>query len=230
MPYIELNTRVRNEADLVLAVGTRFGETDWWGKPPYWRSTAEQRMIQVDVDEQVLGLNKPIDLADRRRRARVPHGACSASSPSATSPTARASTRGEAARIPSGACDARAALDAARAAVGAPMHSSHVAPICQEVFDDDAVLVIDGGNTAIWANLYHEVRVPHTLLSTYKFGMLGAGVGQALGAQAALPGPAGLLHHRATARWGSTPRRSRPPCATTCRSCSSCCATGSGAW
>ena len=55
------------------------------------------------------------------------------------------------------------------------MHSAHVAPICQEVFDDDAVLVIDGGNTAIWANLYHEVRRPHTLLSTWKFGMLGAG-------------------------------------------------------
>ena len=67
------------------------------------------------------------------------------------------------------------------------MHSSHVAPLCQEVFDDDAVLVIDGGNTAIWANLYHEVRRPHTLLSTYKFGMLGAGAGQALGARAALP-------------------------------------------
>ena len=27
---------VRREADVVLALGTRFGETDWWGKPPYW--------------------------------------------------------------------------------------------------------------------------------------------------------------------------------------------------
>ena len=34
--------------------------------------------------------------------------------------------------------------------------------VCQEVFDDDAVLVIDGGNTAVWANLYHEIRVPDT--------------------------------------------------------------------
>jgi acetolactate synthase-1/2/3 large subunit len=57
----------------------------------------------------------------------------------------------------------------------------------QEIFPDDTVLVVDGGNTAIWANLYHEVRVPHTMLSTYKFGMLGAGVGQALGAKVALP-------------------------------------------
>ena len=62
MPYVELTNRVRNDADVVLALGTRFGETDWWGKPPYWRAAAEQRVVQVDVDEQMLGLNKPIDL------------------------------------------------------------------------------------------------------------------------------------------------------------------------
>ncbi len=37
MPFIPLNNEVRNDADLVLAVGTRLGETDWWGKAPYWR-------------------------------------------------------------------------------------------------------------------------------------------------------------------------------------------------
>ena len=186
MSYIELNTRVRNEADLVLAVGTRFGETDWWGKPPYWRSTAEQRVIQVDVDEQVLGLNKPVDVAivaDARAFLTALLGELAERDLSD-----RALAREVKLREYRAACDdTRASLDAARAAVGTPMHSSHVAPICQEVFDDDAVLVIDGGNTAIWANLYHEVRRPHTLLSTYKFGMLGAGVGQALGARAAFP-------------------------------------------
>ena len=53
--------------------------------------------------------------------------------------------------------------------------------------EEDAVLVIDGGNTAIWANLFHEVRVPGTLLSTFKFGMLGAGVAQAVAAKVAHP-------------------------------------------
>ncbi len=186
MSHIELNNRVRNEADLVLALGTRFGETDWWGKPPYWRSPADQRMIQVDVDEQVLGLNKPVDVAvvaDVRVFLTALIGELDERDLSD-----RALAREATLREYGAACDdARAALDAARAAIGTPMHSSHVAPICQEVFDEDAVLVIDGGNTAIWANLYHEVRRPHTLLSTYKFGMLGAGVGQALGARVALP-------------------------------------------
>ena len=63
MPYVELNNQLRNAADVVLILGSRVGETDWWGKPPYWRSPSEQRAIQVDIDEEVLGLNKPIDLA-----------------------------------------------------------------------------------------------------------------------------------------------------------------------
>ena len=124
---------------------------------------------------------------DRCRRSRVPHRAPRRAGRARLLGSSRP-TRGQAARVRSGArTKLAAALDAARAEGGAPIHSAHVAPICQEVFDDDSVLVIDGGNTAIWANLYHEARVPHTLLSTWKFGMLGACLGQALGAQAAFP-------------------------------------------
>jgi acetolactate synthase-1/2/3 large subunit len=186
MSYIELNNRVRNEADLLLALGTRFGETDWWGKPPYWRSPQEQELIQVDIDEEVLGQNKPLDLAivadvktfltlllaEIKERRESPHVA------------GRESKLAEYAEAK---LAARRELDEMLAKETELVHSSRVAAICREVFDDDAILVADGGNTAIWANLYHEVRVPHTLLSTYKFGMLGAGVAQALGAKVACP-------------------------------------------
>jgi acetolactate synthase-1/2/3 large subunit len=67
------------------------------------------------------------------------------------------------------------------------MNSAHVASVCRDFFSDDAILVADGGNTTIWASFYHEMRVPNTLLSTFKFGMLGAGVAQALGAAVAFP-------------------------------------------
>ena len=52
---------------------------------------------------------------------------------------------------------------------------------------DDTVWVFDGGNTTVWANFFHEARVPRSVLSTFKFGMLGAGMGQAVGAQVAAP-------------------------------------------
>src|SRR5690606_5411595 len=55
MPHVKLNHVVRNEADVVLVIGTRLGETDWWGRPPYWRKPAEQTTIQVDVDADMLG-------------------------------------------------------------------------------------------------------------------------------------------------------------------------------
>jgi thiamine pyrophosphate-dependent acetolactate synthase large subunit-like protein len=62
MPFIPINNEVRNDADLVLVVGSRLGETDWWGKAPYWRQPSEQQMIQVDIDGHILGGNKPAAL------------------------------------------------------------------------------------------------------------------------------------------------------------------------
>ena len=59
MVLIKLIHEVRNDADLVLVVGSRLGETDWWGKAPYWRPPSEQPMIQVDIDGHLLGANKP---------------------------------------------------------------------------------------------------------------------------------------------------------------------------
>jgi len=50
------------------------------------------------------------------------------------------------------------------------------------------VLVADGGNATIWAMFYHRALVPNRIVSTFKFGMLGAGMSQAVGAAIALPG------------------------------------------
>ena len=49
----QILTDARREADLLLVVGSRLGETDWWGKAPYWSAFERQRFIQVDVDEGV---------------------------------------------------------------------------------------------------------------------------------------------------------------------------------
>jgi len=176
----------RTQADVVLALGTRFGETDWWGKPPHWGDPARQRVIQVDVDEQMLGLNRPVELAVL-------------SDLSVFLEALLAELKGRelgglgarAARLDDWAKRAGELRAFLRSAAGdpdaQPLHSAHVPLVCRELFDDDAILVIDGGNTAVWSNLYHEHRTPGALLSTFKFGMLGAGPGQALGAKVACP-------------------------------------------
>ncbi len=177
---------VRCEADLVLALGTRFGETDWWGKPPYWGDPEAQRVIHVDCDEEILGLNRPVDLpvlADVRRFAEALLVELKGMD---------LGDRGErAARIEEWAGRARDLRNFLKGAASdedaEPLHSAFVPLICRDFFDDDAIVVIDGGNTAVWTNLYHENRTPGGILSTFKFGMLGAGPGQALGAKVACP-------------------------------------------
>ena len=177
---------VRRDSDLVLALGTRFGETDWWGKPPYWGDPDAQRVIQVDVDAEILGLNRPVDLAvqaDLRVFLDALLGELKAHEPRDL-----AAREARVADLAKRVGDLRRFLRALPTAADArPMHSAHVPLVCRELFDDDAILVIDGGNTAVWTNLYHENRAPGALLSTFKFGMLGAGPGQALGAKVACP-------------------------------------------
>ncbi len=177
---------VRCEADVVLALGTRFGETDWWGKPPYWGDPDTQQVIQVDIDEQILGLNRPIDLGILADVGAF--GEALLAELKQIDPHNTAEREGRIAGWSKRVADLKTFLrGAAQDEEAAPMHSAFVPLVCREFFDDDAILVIDGGNTAVWTNLYHEHRTAGALLSTFKFGMLGAGPGQAVGAQIARP-------------------------------------------
>jgi acetolactate synthase-1/2/3 large subunit len=186
MIHIEACNRLRNTADVVLCLGSELGETDWWGKAPYWAPPDKQKMIQVDIDDTRLGRNRPVDLsiiADvrvfmTRLLDRLQAG-------KSTMPLA-ARRKAVGALAEEKAAD-RARLDAALGNRDAPMITGHVPAICRRVFGDDAVVVFDGGNTAVWGNFFTELRVPNAQLSTAHFGHLGAGVGQALGAAAARP-------------------------------------------
>jgi acetolactate synthase-1/2/3 large subunit len=184
MVHVEANNKLRNEADLVLCVGSDVGETDWWGKAPYWAPTFRQRWIQVDVDERVLGRNRPVSiavLADAKRfLARLAEALAGRAMPIAER------RKAVAALAEDKAAD-RAALDAVLAKRSAPMVTAHVGVAAREAFADDAIAVFDGGNAAVWGNFYTELRTPNSQLATAHFGHLGAGVGQALGAAVAAP-------------------------------------------
>jgi acetolactate synthase-1/2/3 large subunit len=191
MPHVKLNHKVRNDADAVFIIGSRVGETDWWGKPPYWRHPSEQTTIQVDVDADMLGLNKPADLAilaDAKRALQLLGDELERRKDDVAQSR---KLDGRRARV-AGYVDAmkadRAGWDKALADMAVPMNPAHIGAACREVFPEDTVLVADGGNAAIWAMFYHQVKVPNTVLSTFKFGMLGAGMAQAVGAAVARPG------------------------------------------
>lgn len=185
MIHIKAVNALRNEADAVLCLGSRLGETDWWGKPPYWAAPERQRFVQVDLDEAALGRTRPVDLAVMADvKAFLTRLLARLKPPSAARLDER---RACVARLARERDRERAVLDEKLRDRATPLLTAHVGQLCREVFADDAVTVIDGGNTAVWGNFFHQVRVPNTLLTTNHMGHLGAGVGQALGAAVARP-------------------------------------------
>lgn len=185
MQHVAVVNQARTEADLVIVLGSRIGETDWWGKAPYWGQPGTQKTIQVDIDMDYLGRNRPADLLIQGDvklflEALLPE--------IKNRRIASKRERHEFVLKLQKACQQdRAKLDKHLKDKSIPMNSAHVGNVCRNLFEDDAIVVFDGGNTAIWGNFYHEVRTPGTVLGTAKMGMLGAGVSQALGAKAALP-------------------------------------------
>ena len=187
MPHVKLNHKVRNDADVALIIGSRVGETDWWGKAPYWRHPSEQRTIQVDIDGDMLGLNKPAELAilaDAKRFL----GLLGDELERRKSEIDLEARRNRVSGYVKTMKEDRAGWDKALSDMAVPMHPAHIASVCGEVFSEDTVLVADGGNATIWAMFYYQANVPNTIVSTFKFGMLGAGMAQAIGAAVARPG------------------------------------------
>jgi len=187
MPFIPINNEVRNDADLVLTVGSRLGETDWWGKAPYWRHPSEQQMIQVDIDAHILGANKPAALTVQAD-AKLFLAALAQHLEGRSTQMNLDARRRKVAKYREKIAAERAKLDEKLADQSVPMNPAHVAHVCQQVFPEGTVLVADGGNAAVWTMMFHQARIPNTILSTFKFGMLGAGVAQATGAAVARPG------------------------------------------
>jgi acetolactate synthase-1/2/3 large subunit len=186
MIYLATTTELRNKADVVLALGSRMGETDWWGKPPYWAPPSRQKLIQVDLDTSVFGFNKPVNLAVQADVKVFMKSLMKTLQKRKTEMNLedRQKQTGQFRK----SCQARRRqLDKHLSDNSVPMASAHVPHICQKIFDDDAIVVIDGGNTSIWGLFFHQVRTPNTIVGTPKMGHLGAGVSQALGAQAVDP-------------------------------------------
>ena len=187
MIFVPQVNEARRSADRVLVLGSRLGETDWWGKAPYWGDPEVQQVAQVDIDAQTLGNTRGVTFAVRADAKAFLAALLVELRRERTGKDLR-SRREHLASLRAACAERRKELDGKLADDGVPMHSAWVGRVCQETFSEDAIMVADGGNTTIWAQFFHEVRAVNALLGTPKMGMLGAGVSQALGAQVAFPG------------------------------------------
>lgn len=184
--YVELNDEIRQKADIILTLGSRIGETDRWGKMPHWGDPAKQKMIQVDIDEVSLGRNKPVDLAiladvksflqDLSEELNNHESKMDLEYRKTTVENFLRKKDKE-----------RNKLNENLEDNSVPMNTAHVAAVCKKAFAEDAIAVFDGGNTSVWGQFFYKCTYPGSGISTPKMGMLGAGVGQSLGAAAAFP-------------------------------------------
>ncbi|MCB2227018.1 MAG: thiamine pyrophosphate-binding protein [Desulfarculaceae bacterium] len=186
--HIKAVNSLRNAADVALVLGSEMGETDWWGKPPYWAPWDQQKMIQVDIDPEVLGRIRPADvlvLADVKRFMRELIDLLAEKKSSMPLEERRAALE----KLAQEKAKDRAKLDEKLSETGSPLITAHVGAIAGKLMDRDAVLVLDGGNAAVWGSFYSTVHTPGCLLGTHHHtGQLGAGTAMALGAAAARPG------------------------------------------
>ena len=183
-PVSPATAMVHNMSDVVLTVGSRLGELDLWGRAPVWGDPAEQQIIQLDVDPQHIGLNRPaavslvgdaravvpqlLDAVRNRTPAREPHAQLE--------------------MFRSVDDEWRSELnehmsDRSRT----PMISGQIYQVCNDVFPDDAIMAMDGGNTCMWGANYHRARRQRSFLWTSHAGHLGTGLPFAIGAKLVAP-------------------------------------------
>jgi acetolactate synthase-1/2/3 large subunit len=171
-------------ADVVLAVGGKFGDLDFWGSPPGWGEPNEQKLIQIDIDPEMIALNRSCDLAIT--------GDAKSTLQRLLEEVKRLEPKKKALRV--SFADDRAAQDAwlqdfkdQSTSDAIPIHPLALIQKVRDFFPRSSICVVDGGNTAIWAVYLNRVYEPRTYVWASDSGHLGTGLPYAIGAKLARP-------------------------------------------
>jgi len=173
----------RAEADVVLAVGTRFGELDGWGRAPVWGDPAMQQVIHVDVDPTSIGLNRPVDLGILGDARAVL--ATLLEAVKKLTPPRKEHAGSE--RYRDLAREWEEQLSNSLQMGTGQVNPGQMVREVRNFFSRDAITVMDGGNTSLWCTSFNPIYTPRSYLYTAKFGHLGTGLPYAIGAKLAAP-------------------------------------------
>lgn len=173
-----------NQADVVLAVGTRLGELNMWGQPPMFGELDKQRLIQIDTEPTNIGLNRPADIALIGDAQTVLTQLFEEVKQLADQRPSHAKIKEFRALEDQFRQELDDALtDTARS----PMLTGQILKVCNDFFSDDAIFVMDGGNTTLWDIHYHMAKKPRSVIYSMNYGHLGTGLPYAIGAKLACP-------------------------------------------
>ncbi len=171
-------------ADVVLLVGGRMGDVDFWGRPPFWGEPGDQKLIQVDIEPENIGLNRPVDLAllgDAREVLKALLEAVKRLSPPIPERPDMAEYR-----VTQQAW--LAGFEKLGASDKKPIHPLRLVRDVRAFFPREAISILDGGNTTVWAHYLNRIYEPRSFLWAADSGHLGTALPYAIGAKLAWPG------------------------------------------
>ena len=220
MIFVAHVTEARRAADRVLVLGSRLGETDWWGKSPYWGNAERQEVAQVDIDAQTIGNTRAVRFAVRADAKAFLDALI------AELGRQRGKNLALAARtLPRFDLHVRRAVRTRyqTADDAIPMNSAWVARICQR----HSKTTRSWSPTAVTRRFGRSFSecMPSTRCSGHKDG--DARRGRIAGFGSTSRFGRRLLHHR---RWAEATSEVRPPSVTASRLSARCFATDSGEW
>ncbi|NHI92953.1 MAG: thiamine pyrophosphate-binding protein [Candidatus Lokiarchaeota archaeon] len=167
------------ESDLVLAFGTRFGMSLLFGKEPFWRP--ELPVIQVDIDPSEIGKNRPINLGIVGDAELVLKQMLDI----IRKQTSEVKQESEWLKTLKEARDKYMNGMKKRLSEKIPIKPQRLIKEVDEFMEDDAIVILDGGDIAFFALDQIHMYRPRTTLQAIGMGHLGTSIPYAIGAKLA---------------------------------------------
>jgi len=183
LPLSPAALAAQKDADVVLIVGSRMGDRDFWGRPPAWGDPDVQKTIQIDIDPEMIALNRPVDIGivgDAKETLKMLLEAVK--------------KKGERRKPPEKLKEYKKMQEewlkeflALAESNEKPMHPLRVIKEVRDFYPRNAICCVDGGNTAVWAEYLNRIYEPNTFVWAAHSGHLGTGLPYAIGAKLANP-------------------------------------------
>lgn len=171
------------QSDVVLAVGVKFGELDFFGKAPLWGPPDKQKLIHNHIAPEVIGVNKKADVSLVGHAKVVLPQLLDAVKKLTNKRDLHPKVNQLRQLIDMGRKD----LESKYFRGGATMTTGELITKLREFFPRETIFCHDGGNTSLWSSYFNRLLGPRTLMWTGDFGHLGTGVPFAIGAKLAAP-------------------------------------------
>src|SRR5208283_4486526 len=173
----------RRESDVILVVGSRMGNLDT-PYDKYWGDPANQKLIQVDIDQRNMGVTRPIALGIVADAKSALEGLLRMLKTKRAQPKAGEDMT----RYRETAREWREKRFKSVTAWSRPgIHPAHEIETIGKVFGANSIYVADGGNTSLWSLWFLPSTKPRSYLNILELGMLGTGIPSAIGAKLGNP-------------------------------------------